>query len=732
MEFTETAAGFRVVDAVGTTLMVETDGWRSPAPSAPSVETTLAGRVDGPEEPVAIRTAETSALRLPWVKVVVVDLQTETYHPVTAGEALSLPAGRYLIRATTPVRLFARVDGPVTVETDDGMVVDFADATPVSVGFEPSADTPDTTVTVPRTVAGVARAVSTFGAGAEPTGPDRSWPSVRDRPPLVRFGDETEVPTAVTDDRPETGVRLRLPRTLQTVLVSASLAYYLGATVTVASGATPGLDLDGTTISLGPDGPVPVHDDVTTPTGPVAFASRASRLLEYTFFGDCLVRGVGPHGDPVAAADRLPEAGLDPQQLYDAPLATRVERYLAAPLGPILADLPAWHLSISAVPDYETVDVLSRTAHTLPALSPPRGRRLPAETVVRGGGTRADGGHWRGGVSTPAVEPDSPSGVGKRVAAGPDDLLDSARLPDGRVRAAHDCGVIHGWCAPGQPVTAFDAVPAGFRNRDRFVDDEDGPLSVLAVAGADDHDELPRIVDQYERRRERLALSVETLTEPTVADLARAFERGVDLLHFVGHREPGGLVCADGLFSPTTLAESNARTFFLNACDSYADGVALVERGSVAGVVTCRDVLDEMATSVGVTFARLLAHGFSVAGATRVARHRTLVDADYLAVGDGTHVVSQTDDIAPSRYEIETTDEGTVAVVARNFSPDLPGAQYYHERIDSDDAPRLSGVRKCHQMDTTAFDSFLANNSGPFFYDGDIYWSEELREALLA
>jgi len=734
MEFTETAAGFRLTDTVGTTLTAETDGWQSPAPTAPSVETALADRVDGPEEPAAVRTAETAGFRLPQVKVVVVDLAADTYHPVGAGDgALSLPTGQYLIRATTPVRLFVRVDGPVTVRIDDESVIEFGGPTPVSVGSEPSADTPDTTVTVPRTIEGVARAVSTFGAGAELTGPDRSWPSVRNRPPLVQFGDETDVPSEVTAATDETDIRLRLPRSLQTVLASASLAYYLGATVTVESGVTPRVGLDGVTVSLGPDSPLSVHDDVSTPTDPVAFASRTSRLLERTFFGDCLVRGVGPHGDALAAADRLPEANLDPDRLYDAPLATRVDRYLAAPLDRVLADLPEWHLSVSVVPEYRAVDVLSRTVHTLPALIPPRGSRLTPEAAARGRVPQTDGGEHRGGTSPSQPNPESPSGsvqaltpsrsLGLTDPCGTDTTHES----DGRVAAAHDCGTIHGWCAPGQPVTAFDAVPAGFRNRDRFVDDDDSPLSVVAVAGVADHDELPRVVDQYERRRERLGLSVETLTEPTVADLARAFERGADLLHFVGHRDPGGLVCADGVFSPTTLRESNARTFFLNACDSYTDGVELVRRGSVAGTVTCRDVIDEMATGVGVTFARLLAHGFSVAGATRVARHRTLVDADYLAVGDGTHVVSQSDDIAPTRFTVEVTGDDRIVVVERAFSPDYPGIQYSTPRIE---ATLLSGERGRCVLDRDELGRLLDHNDGPFFYDNDIYWSEELRNRL--
>jgi len=138
-----------------------------------------------------------------------------------------------------------------------------------------------------------------------------------------------------------------------------------------------------------------------------------------------------------------------------------------------------------------------------------------------------------------------------------------------------------------------------------------------------------------------------------------------------------------------------------------------------------------MATSVGVTFARLLAHGFSVAGATRVARHRTVVDADYLAVGDGTHVVSQSDDIVPSRYEIERLGDDSVAVVARNFSPRLVGTQHHHKRIASDGLPRLSGQHRRCEMTMDELDAFLSNNNGPFFYDGSIYWTDGLRAELL-
>ena len=716
MEFSRTTSGFRVVDSDGTITRFETDGWAETA-TAPSVVETLAERVDGPDEPAAVAAAETRGLTTERVQVEAVDLETETYQTFDSTMSeLSLPPGSYLVRILAPVRTFLRVDCAVRFSrpVSNRVSVEFGEPTAVSVGFERSVDEPTGAVTVPRTVEGVATALETFSAGAEITDPNRSWPSVRDSAPRVAFGSETTVSQSVRERLDgDTGVTLTLPRDLQTVLTSATLAYYLGATVEVVDGATPQLDLDGRSVSLGPSGPLSTHDDVTHPGGETGYASRAARVLEAAFFGDSLVRGVGPYADPVSAATKLSRVGVDPERLYDAPLAERVARYLDAPLAPVVAELPDWHLSISVAPTYESLDVLARTVHRLPVPVPPRGHTLSTEEVVDGDWERrrprADGGYCvdDGG----AGDPPQP-------------------FPPRRVAAAHDCGTVHGWCGPGQPVTAFDAVPAGFRNRDRYADGAE-TLSVLAVSsGVDEHAELQRAVNHYDRRREDLGLEVTTLTEPTVAELARAFERGTDLLHLVGHCEPGGIACADGVFSPTTLRESNARTFFLNACDSYDDGVTLVERGSVAGVVTCRDVLDGMATGVGATFAGLLASGFSVAGATQTARHEALVDADYLGVGDGTHVVSQSDDILPPRYEVTRVDDDRYAVTIRNFSPVYAGAQLVHARIDADAGPRLNGQRRRYEMDRAEFETFLDNNTGPYVYRGQVLWAGKMRERL--
>ncbi len=74
----------------------------------------------------------------------------------------------------------------------------------------------------------------------------------------------------------------------------------------------------------------------------------------------------------------------------------------------------------------------------------------------------------------------------------------------------------------------------------------------------------------------------------TVDELARIFEAEEDFVHFIGHCEVGGLKCQDGTLDIESLSSVGVRTFFLNACGSYRQGQALIERGSVAGAVTLR------------------------------------------------------------------------------------------------------------------------------------------------
>lgn len=723
MELREIETGFRVVDSVSTCLDVETDGWAE-TDDAPPVTETLRDRINGPDDPDLVVSGRTRGLSFPNVLVQLIDVDDDSVRHFSAtNEHETVTPGRYLLKIGTPIRAFIRVDGQPEVRRVIGEQVEvaFQNPTAVSIAFEESVDGPDTAVEIPETIEGVAAGLSTFGSAACVTSADRSWPSVRNHPPLLQFGEEKRVPDAVQSEIPDTGIELTVPRTLGHVLASASVAYYLGTSVTVEDNCDPRLDLDGRTVSLGASSPLRTHDSVdeSAPASTAAVASRCSRLLRRTLVSDCLVREAGPYGNSIALGDAERDLGVDSERLYDAPLSERVGHYLDAPFEKLHGSLPPWSVALSVEPQYEAVPTISRLAHTLPAIAPAEGTTISP----RGSGSR-----------TPAEKPTlRTDGDGSDVESARSSEASSdpqSASTNYRVHPTHNWGNVHGWLADGVPVEGFDALADGFENRDQSrASQEDTPSIRVVLNGTDDHEELSGAVEHYRRRTARLGLDVSILTDLSVAELARTFERETDLLHFVGHRNDRGFECRDGYFSVETLTTSNARAFFLNACNSHPAGVTLVEKGSVAGGVTTRDVIDEMAAEVGVSMARLLADGFSVAEAMTEARQNAVVSSDYLVVGDGTHVVTQSDSLASKQLSVSRPDRTVggadaggeqFTIRSRLTYPRNVGAVSSDPLDGSDPDRRLFGQPREYDLSLHDLVDYLEGLEFPLWYDGKL------------
>jgi hypothetical protein len=717
----------------------------------PSVADTLASVVEGPDEPDGTVAVETRQVTLPPAYAGVVDLDSggrRDFHG--RSDALSLDAGRYLLRIASQLRLFVRFDGSARIERSggDSMTLSFPERTRVSVGFEDAARVPDERVTVPPTPRGVARAIETLGATSDTTSPERTWPTLRDHPPLVTFGEEYGIPSSVADDRPDVDVTLVVPPERSYPLTAASLVAYLGASVEVDEDAAPRLV---------------VGDAVERLPAQPSFQWRVARLLRRVFTLDCLVRGVGPHADPVASADLLDDIGIDPTAAYDRSMTERVRRYLAAPVETVRDRLPEWHLSVSLPTNDEAVTLLPRLTEALPYVftveSGPTTRETRTPYVRSDDGWTAVGdegvpvtgdegtsavrdedattgrsdGRFRGGTGPSAGSVVATTGPPRHGDHGPEDL-------DAHPKATH-----HGWFGDGVPVGTFRGVPAAFENRDRYVDDVARSLSIVTVfnddgtghskfglGGSDSGDpEHERAVRQYRRRASALDLDVTLEEGLSVAELGRTFEDGADLVHFVGHHDERGLRCADGYLSSGSVGRSNARTFFLNACGSYEFGVDLIEKGSVAGGVTLPSVADGMATAVGVAFARLVVDGFAVAEALDVARQRVLAADDYAVVGDGTHVVTQAEAIAPSQVTASRVGDDAFAVAAKQTPPWITGTQFGSVLDDPDEGPHLIGRERTYEVSRSEFAEFLDAREAPLTFEDELVWPEDLRERLL-
>jgi hypothetical protein len=538
-------------------------------------------------------------------------------------------------------------------------------------------------VTVPRTPAGVAAAVTHAAAAHDATGVDRSLRANRSRPPAIEFGERLDVPPAVADATPDAGVELRLPASLRSVFVAAPLAFYLGADVTVAEAASPRL--------LAPSAGVDRALDELT--------AEAPDLLARAFWLDCLVRDAttAAAGDgSLAEADALDALDVDPARLAAASPAERLAAYLDAPLERVADRLPEWHLAMHVAPTYEHVPSLPYLLDRLAFVFPPETAELDRQELV----SRSLDDFYRGAPGPVASV----------------EMLDPADRP----------GRTQGWLADGTPVDAFKTHPAAYRNHDRYrAADRDG-MSVAVVLNdremAGEHD---AVADVYEARAGDLPMDVsfhERLTRRELADLLADHH---EFVHYIGHCEVEGLRCADGHLAADDLAETNVETFFLNACGSYHEGMALVEAGSVAGAVTLRKVLDEQAAKVGTAFARLLLAGFPIVAALRLARRRIRMGKDYAVVGDGTQTLAATaDEDARVAYVENLPDDDQYRVAWEHQSLARHG-DGFRTPTASDDARRLCGNPSATVTDGDSLAAALADADLPVVLDGRFHWADE-------
>lgn len=616
---------------------------------------------------------------------------------------IRLPEGDYVVQVNHDIKTYVRFTGAATVRKTadyDSLIVSFPRRTPLTLGFRSRLRYPNETVTVPPTPEGLSRALSHLHCAHETTSPDRSYHAQRAHPPLLELGDSYDIPTSVVDRTADTGIELILPAELPALFVTAPLAYYLQATVTVEEGAEPLLRAPG--IGFAHElSPVPdlQHD--------------AAELLHRTFLLDCLVRNAGPKATNLAETRLLDPLGIDAEATYRASPAERLRTYLDADFGLVRPELPEWHLSMYVAPTTEHVSTLPFLLDTLSHVYLPETSELTGKELMQ----RSLNDFYRG------RPPTVPSRNRSRQSGGSVASIDvvKPRLQRGRV---------HGWLADGVPIDVFKTLPVAYENRLDYVDRTSDDITVTVVLNDREMgDEHSSVADIYAERSEDLPLEVTVRKHLSREELADVFETPTDFVHYIGHCEESGLRCTDGNLSMADIGESNAQTFFLNACGSYYEGLELVRQGSVAGGVTFKRVLNEQAAKVGTAFARLLVNGFSIERALRLARRRIMMGKDYAVVGNGTHVLTQCDNYIPLTAKLERADGDRFHLTCDVFSAHVNGG-YYQPYIPDNEHSYLYGTNSEFTLDRCGLRSYLNRAKMPVIFEGNFYWSEELADEL--
>lgn len=709
--------GFRVTDPAKNTVRVRATDWETGVDAAP-ITPALARHDMGPDEPETTLTGRATCVKFPPVYAVTTPVG-EVDHSDFGGNVneLTLPPDDYLIRIEASVRVFLRVEASITLRrrNAEALWIEFPEPTAVSFAFSSHVDLPTDEIIVPETPEGVATALTALPAANETTSPDRTWPTLRNRPPAVRFGEETRLPESVFDGREDTGIEAILPPDLDALLPMASLVHYLGAEITVEPDADPLLDIDGREKRLG--------------TGS-RLTETASDILRRCFYLDCVARTAGPHGGPLSVERVFDTLELDAERLYDASLAERARTYLDRDFDSVAEAFPEWHLSMYVEPTYEHVGVLPHIVDTLPFFFHPTAEPLTKKKWLALGltGSGYETFQLRGG-SDPEDHA-TPGKVGREVS--------NVNLVNPELRS----GRTHGWLADGVPVDGFKSLPEAYKNRDNYLDNEDPELSVTVVVndtrmtGPIFGEERPGMeeereatVEHYERRAESLNIELTVRERVRDRELARIFESKNDLVHFVGHHTEDGLECSNRMLSADQIDRSRTQTFFLNACGSYPFGQALVRKGSVAGGVTFESIPDDDAFAVGSTFAGLITLGYSVSRGLAIASRQTFAPKDYAVVGDGTHRLMQSDSLVPPEMELLPTEEGSFEAIRKNMGPGWLGSEIHSSALP-DNTTILTGETNLMDLTESELLDTLKSRDSPTVFKGELYWPEELSDII--
>lgn len=606
--------------------------------------------------------------------------QPHTEHP-SKWYALDLPLG--------PMKLQIVVESAFSVYRSENTThVDFDEVATFQLGVRSLHESPAGTITIGDDIEDAMRAVALTGSALKTTSPERSFPSLRGHPPLIERGEAFDAPDAF--ERPETDVTIEIPRDYGDLFRVSSLAYYLGADV------VPG---DERVLDVGGE-----RYDLDTERG---FEAEVSKLLKHVFFLDCVTRTEGFYEvalhERAAVAAELP---FDPVDVYDVAPAERLQAYLDVPYTVTDPHLPQWKLTADIEHDPDHIGTIPFVANELATVRIPEGDEEPTvhdEPEELTEFYRADGATVRSTSETELA-------------------TDWSNV----IKPDETDAIEHAWIAEGFPLGASKTrVESYLRRLDRPAREQNS-ISIDIVCNEDEMSEED-IVEEFYGTRDIFEFDITVHYKLTCEELADVLRKDTGLLHYIGHVDEGGFQCVDGMFDARTLEEVNVDAFLLNACKSYKQGDALVERGSYGGIVTLANISNDPAVRIGRALARLLNNGFTLQAGLSVARNVTLFGNKYITIGDGTLQLVQSKNGTPVATELTKTTDGYECTIRGYPTHRTSIGSLYQPHIKQNTKHYLnSGVIDTFNVTASDLREFFSRGVVPVLFDGELTWSDEL------
>jgi len=643
---------------------------------------------------------EASGVSIPqYVSLYVYDLADgDLVETTTVGEEIGIGTGRYEIDLPgNPMKIYLNVRAPVTVEYEDSRtVLLFDEPTTVKLGARSLHERPAGTITTTGDPEELLEAISLFSSSLKTRSPERSYPSLRGHPPGLEIGSEFHVPEGVSTT--ETGVEIGVTPSPARLYTVAPLAFYLDADLVPTDGI-PYLAADGARVDLDRG---------------EGFAAGVHRTLERQLIFDCVLRTEGLYSPDLVEREVMePYLDFDIADAYEWPLAERVGRCLELPAAAF--DRPsAWHLVADVAAITENVTLLpyfvSDLAHVRSGeytedVSPAEATPDEIRNFLRGGTNRSA--PTRAGVRQ---ESDAATTDGSRIVTPPE-----------------TDAVGHAWADEYVPIGAAKPTVEALRRRHDATVEETMLTEVTVVCNDEEMREESEALYGF---RDVVSLSADVHFDLSTEELRTLLtERETDFLHYIGHVDAEGMRCPNGTLDLRTLGTTGVELFFLNACESYDQGLALLEAGARGGIVTVAEVYNVIATKFGRRVARLMDAGFDLYSALDVGQDGTLAGGSYAIVGDGRAQLCNPTDGIPALVDIETgSDDERITVHARSYPTitfDIGTNLYWH--FDKENRHFVAGGKQTFE-DVSVEDIrvILEENNNPVQVDGELRWSDNV------
>jgi hypothetical protein len=606
---------------------------------------------------------------------------------VSSRESETLPADSYELELTSlPLKLYCHAAGRVEIApVEGGTRLTFAEPTEITLGLRSFHEQPAGTVRTTADPFDLLQAVSTFGSALKTTSPERSWPTLRGHPPLLERADELSIPEGL--EPPATDVHIEVPPTLEDVYRVAPLAYYLGAPV--EAGSTPAVVADGRTLSLADRGG--------------SLDEGVHRFLSKSFFLDCLVRTEGLYDiDLHERAAVEPHVSFDFETIYDAPLSERLRRYDEVPYVLLEPDIPEWPLCADVRPTAETLSYLPFAANRLAHVRIPDG----IQTVEPDAEPTQLGTFFRG----------EQRGIARSTSDAERAAWEDIRFFDPPTADA----TTHAWVGEGYPLGTAKVDTAAMCRRLERTSEEPDAISIRIVCN--DEAMAEETAGDLYGLRDLVEFDISVEHDLTTDEFRDLLARETDFLHYIGHVDEDGVVCADGSLDLRTVETTGVRAFLLNACHSYRQGEALVQAGADGGIVTLSRVYNEQATKMGQLTARLLNQGFPLDATMDVLSHGPLSSHRYAAVGDHRQQLCQLKNTIPLLLRIGGECDSLDCRLNEYLAYDCAFGSVSRSHINSSDQWCITGGTQEWTTTHTNLEEALETDSIPIVYDDELRW----------